>query len=298
MSLEDQLYRFIFDEFPIRGEFIRLEESFQTIIGQHDYPEVLRRLLGEALAVAGLLGAIIKFDGRLTVQYRGNGKLKLLLAQCNNQYQLRGLIKWDGELSYEEIMEEFNHGVLVIMIDMGMAKGRYQGVVSWRGNSLAESIEGYFKDSEQLNTKLWLHVNETTVSGLLLQAIPEPDKIEVPFDPATSAKWDRVISLTNNMTEMDLSVLSFEGLLKTLYPHDDIRLFPAMDVAFGCACSRKRGAEALLILGKEEAEAELADKNSIAVTCDFCNNEYIFDRVDVSNIFEEDERRPPDSSLH
>src|SRR5207244_419684 len=112
----------------------------------------------------------------LTVQFRGKGKLKLLLAQCDSEFQIRGLAKWEGELTYNDLMDSFNHGVLVIMLDSGPHKSRYQGIVSWRGNSLVESIEGYFRDSEQLSTKIWLTVNKRTAAGFLLQVIPGTEK--------------------------------------------------------------------------------------------------------------------------
>src|SRR5438105_3477632 len=114
----DVLHRFIFEQSPVRGEYVNLLETYQTITQQHPYPAPIRRLLGEALCVAALLSAIIKFEGRLTLQFRGQGKLKLLLAQSNDQSQLRGLVKWDGEdFSYEELMDSFENGVLAIMLD-------------------------------------------------------------------------------------------------------------------------------------------------------------------------------------
>src|SRR5580692_2373011 len=117
MKDNDSLQRFIFEQMPVRGEYIKLAHSYRTIINQHPYPPPIRKLLGEALCVAGLLSAIIKFDGRLTVQFRGKGKLKLLLAQCDNKFHMRGLVKWEGDLPYEDLMESFNDGVLVIMLD-------------------------------------------------------------------------------------------------------------------------------------------------------------------------------------
>src|SRR5580692_9179349 len=107
MSDQDYLQRFIFENAPVRGELIRLNKSFQTIMDQHAYPKAIRQLLGEALCIAGLLSAIIKFNGRLTVQFRGRGPLKMLLAQCDNHFHMRGLAKWDGELSYAELVNSF-----------------------------------------------------------------------------------------------------------------------------------------------------------------------------------------------
>ena len=299
MLTNDTLQRFIFENAPVRGEFIRLQESFQTIVNQHNYPQALRQLLGEALCVAGLLSAIIKFEGRLTVQFRGKGNLKLLLAQCTNQFHLRGLVKWEGDMSYDDLMEAFNNGVLVIMLDGGPKKSHYQGVVRWCGNSLVESIEGYFRDSEQLATKIWLSVSDTTAVGYLLQVVPAPqmDVIGIEREIITP-HWERMIKLTAKLYPIDLLRIDYHSILKMLYPEEEIRLFPSVPVKFGCTCSRKRGADAILILGREEAEAEIKDKQSIVVTCDFCNKEYIYDRIDVAKIFEGNNLPPTDTHLH
>lgn len=292
MNNNDHLQRFIFDQAPIRGEIIHLEDSFKAIIEQHDYPKPIRKLLGEALCVAGLLSAIIKFNGRLTVQFRGKGRLKLLLAQCDNQFNMRGLAKWDGNLSYDDLMESFKDGVLVIMLDSGL-KSQYQGIVSWRGNSLVESIEGYFKDSEQLATKIWLSVNETEAAGFLLQVIPNDEK---PNDEPSEETWKRIIQLTERNFPADILEVDHESLLNKLYPQDDIRLFPSVFINFKCTCNRKRGEDAIMLLGKQEAEEELNNKQTIIVTCDFCNEEYVYDRSDVANIFKHEDRPP--ETLH
>src|SRR5580692_166063 len=141
MSTNDQdiIQRFIFDKQPVRGEVIHLQHSFQTIVKQHAYPPAVCKLLGEALCIAALLSSTLKFEGRLMVQFRGEGKLKLLLAQCDHQFHIRGLAKWEGDASYDDLMRSFTEGILVIMLDTGIHKSRYQGIVNWQGYSLAES---------------------------------------------------------------------------------------------------------------------------------------------------------------
>ncbi len=298
MVKQDLLQRFIFDKAPVRGEFIRLEASYQTIVKQHVYPKPIRQLLGEALSVAGLLSAIIKFNGRLTVQFRGKGKLKMLLAQCDNQFNLRGLVKWDDALStYEDLMESFNEGILGIMLDAGL-KNRYQGVVAWSGNSLTESIEGYFRHSEQLATKLWLNVNDKVASGLLLQVVPAEKKA---IEDEQNAALTYLGQMTELALERDPNLLinaSGEDLLRKLYPDEELRLFPSIPVAFKCTCSRKRSEDAIRLLGPDEAEEELKNKNSLVVTCDFCNEEYVFDRNDVEKIFSSQDEPPSTTHLH
>lgn len=299
MANKDFLQRFIFDKAPIRGEYIFLHESYQTILNQHSYPQPIRQLLGEALCVAGLLSAIIKFNGRLTVQFRGKGKLKLLLAQCNNHFELRGLAKWHGKLSYEDLMNAFHQGVLMIMLDSGVNTNPYQGIVSWCGNSLVESIEGYFKESEQLNTKIWLSVNEHSATGLLLQIIPTADKeANIMGKEVIDSKWDQMVTQTGKIDPKDMLSADYETLLQKLYPSEEIRIFPSVPMSFNCSCSRKRGEDAILLLGWDEAEEELKDKQAIVVTCDFCNKEYIFDRPDVVKIFQNKDNPSTTTQLH
>jgi molecular chaperone Hsp33 len=247
--------------------------------------------------VAGLLSAIIKFQGRLTVQFRGNGKLKLLLAQCDNNFQVRGLAKWEDDLTYSDLMNSFNQGVLVIMIDSNQNKNRYQGIVAWRGNSLVESIEGYFKESEQLATKIWLSVNEKKAAGFLLQVIPGSTPTEDSEKEIAKKQFEHIIKSTSRLDNNKLLLnIDYQTLLNQLYPEEAIRLFPSVEVVFQCSCSRKRGDAAILILGQKEAEEELKTHNVIVVTCDFCNKQYTYDRVDIAKIFAK--KYKPSSNLH
>lgn len=289
----DSINRFIFENKPIRGELIQLQTSFQAIIEQHPYPQHIRKLLGESLCIAGLLCAIIKFKGRISVQFRGEGKLKFLLAQCDNHFNLRGLAKFEEDLSEKEMMESLNQGVIVIMLDPVSHQNRYQGIVSWQGNSMAESIEKYFQSSEQLKTKIWLAVDEKSAAGLLLQTIPAEDELTQEQDP--KIYWQ---PFQNKYLDHG-RLLNQEPapMLQNFFPDDEIRLFPSVAVQFKCTCSRKKGEEAILFLGKEEALAELAENHALMVTCDFCQQSYHFDAVDVAKIFSDD-NDAPGKTLH
>ncbi len=294
----DILQRFIFENEPVRGEYVKLDDSLQTILQQHDYPPAIRQLLGESLCTAALLSAIIKFTGRLTVQFRGKGKLKLLLVQCNDQYQLRGLAKYDDNISYEEMIDSFRDGVLMIMLDSGVKGQRYQGVVEWKGSSLAETIENYFRDSEQLATKIWLRTNDEHAAGFLLQVIPMAEQGVGIQNEIIMPSWQRILRLTEAADMDKLIEAKYPELLTQMYPDETLRIFDGSPVVFHCGCTRKRGEDAISLLGREEAEEEIRDKQTIVVTCDFCNKEYIFDRVDVEAIFKNHGQPPTDISLH
>jgi len=292
MSDHDSLQRFLFENAPVRGELVHLNESYQTIVQQHAYPPLIRQLLGEALLVACLLTAIIKFKGRLTVQFKGTGKLKLLLAQCDDEFHLRGLVQHEGDLTPEELVGTQKQGVLTIMIDSDLSTQRYQGIVAWEGHSLTQAIENYFKQSEQLQTRLWLEVNETSAAGLLLQVLPK-EKPEL-----YTNDWERLICLTETLTSEELFQLDHASLLYKLYSQENVRLFGQNPVVFCCTCSIKRSENAVLLLGQTEAEQELEDKQTIVVTCEFCNKNYVFDRIDIAALFKNNNQPPASTQVH
>jgi molecular chaperone Hsp33 len=293
MSDKDILQRFIFDGAPVRGEIVHLNDSFKSIMKQHNYPPMIQKILGEALVAASLLSAIIKFKGRLTVQFRGNGKLKLLLAQCNQQFQLRGLAQFDSDLKEDELWEALNQGVLGIMMDPDIPGGkRYQGIVAWKGQSFIETLEGYFYQSEQLPTRLWFSVNEECAAGMLLQVMPK-DKPEL-----YQNDWERLVMLTDTVKPEELLHIENQVLLHRLYSEDDVRVFEKIPVMFSCNCSVERSEHAIAILGQKEAEQELKLKENIVVTCEFCNKAYSFDRVDIARIFAKGDKPPSSTQIH
>lgn len=287
MNNKDTLQRFLFENAAVRGELVHLHESVQTIVQQHDYPEVLKKLLSEALIIACLLTGTIKFKGRLTIQFQGKGKIKLLLVQANNDLQLRGLVQWNGEITEEDMIQELKNGTIAITMDPdNNVAGRYQGIIAFEGNSLTQSIEAYFKYSEQLPTRLWVAVSSHDAAGLLLQVLPDE------YQEKHREDWQRLIYLTETIKPEELLTLENQSLLYRLFSEEDIRVFNALPVSFRCQCSVQRSENAILLLGREEAEQELNEKQKIVVTCEFCNKEYIFDRDDVEVIFKNNEKPP------
>lgn len=287
MNNNDILQHFLFETISVRGEIVRLEESFKTIMQQHQYPPLIQQILGEMLVAASLLSASIKFKGRITVQFQGKNQLRLLLAQCNHQLELRGLAQWHGELTPDQLLANLKQGTLAITMDPEKEGGqRYQGIVAWQGNSLAESLEGYFNHSEQIPTRLWLAVNKERAAGFLIQMMPREsgksgNAEQVQLD------WEHIQHLSATLTPEELLNLDNVTLLHRLFVEEDVRLFSPKSVMFRCTCSVERSENALRLLSEEEIEQELQNKQQVVVTCEFCNKEYPFDRVDVARIFKQ-----------
>jgi len=279
---KDTLHRFIIERTNVRGEWVHLDATWQALLERGDYPEPVRLVLGEALAAVALLSATIKFDGSLIMQVTGNGPISMLVVQADGHRALRGLAHWEGEVPMAGLAAQFGNGRMVITIDPGTGRERYQGVVELVGDTLADALRDYFVRSEQLPTQLWLTANEQRASGVLLQALPG----EAP-DPDA---WNRAVALADTLTDQELLELPAEVLIHRLYHDEDVRLFEREPVSFRCSCSSDRVKDMIRNLGVEEARDIIAEEGAIHVTCEFCNAQYHYDAIDVDMLFAE---QPP-----
>jgi molecular chaperone Hsp33 len=289
----DCMHRFVFEQFPIRGHLVHLDAAWRALIEHRDYPEGIRDLLGEAVAASLLLAATIKFDGVLSLQLQGDGFVHLLLAQCTSGLGVRGLARYreDGERVAESAAEPrvadlIGAGNLTVTLETDEGAQRYQGIVPITGERLAESLQGYFENSEQLPTRLWLYADARGASGMLLQRLPGGGggRSQV-GDAEVDDAWRRVQLIGDTLTREELRTLSDLEILRRLFNEDDLRLFEPSPVYFRCRCSRERVAGMLQGLGESETRAVLAERGEVEVRCDFCNRAYLFDAVDVERLF-------------
>lgn len=289
MSGQDTLRRFLFEDFPVRGEIVRLDDAWRAVLDRHDYPPAVRDLLGEALAATVLLASTLKFDGMLTLQVQGEGDLHLLVAQCGSDLSVRGLAKWKGEDPRGSFAELTGGARLAITIENRRSRERYQGIVAADTETLAGCLENYFANSEQLPTRLWLAADDRRAGGMLLQQLPG-DPARADADPDA---WRRTGMLAATVTRGELLGLDLKGLLGRLFHEEDLRLADGDPVVFSCSCTRGRVESALKLLGRGELEDLLADEGVIQVRCEFCNQGYDLDPVDVERILAGDGGPPP-----
>jgi len=278
----DCLQRFIFDNAPVRGEWVSLQESWQDVLNRRQYPTAIRRVLGEMMGAAALLTATVKISGRLVLQIRSEGPVSLMMVECTSDNTLRAFAQWDGDVADElDLADLTGDGTMAITIEVEGAKQPYQGVVSLQGNSITETLEVYFAQSEQLATKIWLYANDHNVAGLFLQQLPS----EEAHKEQAEEDWSRISQLAATVTDEELLTLEIETLLHRLFHEEQVRLYEPTSLSFACTCSRSRVAETIGMLGQEEAEEIIDSEGSIEVACEFCNEHYHFDRVDVTELF-------------
>lgn len=279
MPSRDLLQRFLFERTAVRGEITQLDATLKAVLERHDYPPAVRRLLGEMMAATALLSATLKFSGALIMQIQGSGSVSLLVVECTSDLAMRAVAKWRGETAENATLAELvGAGHFIITLDPGAGKKTYQGIVALEGGTVAEVLEHYMRSSEQLETRLFLAANEERAAGLLLQKMPEghDDDLEA---------WNRAVFPACTLTDKELLGLPAQSIIQRLYHAEDVRLFAPVPVCFRCSCSHRRVASMLHMLGRDEVLSIVEEHGDIKVHCEFCNRLYVFDAVDVEQLF-------------
>ncbi|AWH88576.1 Hsp33 family molecular chaperone HslO [Limnobaculum parvum] len=277
MQNADLLHRYLFEKHDVRGELISLSDTYCQILENHDYPVAVQRLLGEMLVATSLLTATLKFDGDITVQLQGDGPVKLAVINGNNLQEMRGVARLQGEVSDNFTLKQMiGNGYLVITI-IPKEGERYQGVVGLEGETVAECIEAYFLQSEQLPTRLFIRTGayqgKAAAAGMLLQVLPA--------HKGNDNEFEHLATLTGTVKAEELFSLNVEEVLHRLYHEEDVTLFDGQNVSFRCTCSRERSAQALMAVAQDEIDSLIAEEGHIDIHCDYCGNHYLFEKMDI-----------------
>jgi molecular chaperone Hsp33 len=257
----------------------------------HDFPPVVTRLLGEMVAAGALLATNIKFNGALVMQVHGDGPVKLLVVECLSDLAIRATAKIadaaiDETASMRELINLHGRGRFAITLDPRDAlpgQQPYQGIVPLDGETMADVLQAYMRQSEQLDTRLWLAADERVSAGLLLQSLPADGgrAAAVTDDDA----WSRAVTLAHTVTSDELLRLAADDLLRRLFWQESLEHYPAMQPHFACTCSRERIGRMLVSLGRDEVDSIIDEQGTVTVTCDFCSRQYTFDAVDAAQLF-------------
>ena len=292
--MSDQLERFIFSQHDIRGQMVTLTEAYRAVLENNQLPPPVAQLLGEFLAAACLLSTTLKFEGLLVLQARGEGDVPLILAECTHHSDLRGIARVaegaqiDDAATLQQLIG--NRGALAITIEPRDGE-RYQGIVPLEKDTLAECLEDYFTQSEQLETRFWIESSPETVGGIMLQVLPGNN--------AASAEenrdaWETAQHLAATVTPQELHELPHDELLHRLFHQLKPAALGTANIRFKCSCSRERSARALISLGPEDVYQLLEEQGGeITADCQFCNAQYRFDREQIENLF-----NAPPHTLH
>jgi len=301
-SGDDSVVPFTLDKLDTRGRSVRLGDALDTILTRHDYPAPVARLLGEAVALAALIGSSLKFEGRFILQTQTDGPVNLLVVDFDAPDGLRGYARFDHDALVKAVeagrtspADLLGKGHLAMTIDQGAHTERYQGIVALDGHSLEEVAHDYFMQSEQIPTQVRLAVAEFTrkgdhrphwrAGGVLIQHLPEHGlgvRPDLPGDgeevEETGDGWTEARALLSTLDDLELvdPELSPERMLFRLYHETGVRVFQPLPMVERCTCSAERIEDMLATSFSAEDRAEMAVDGEIEVVCEFCSTAYHF----------------------
>jgi molecular chaperone Hsp33 len=312
---DDHVVPFQVEGMDVRGRAVQLGPLLNAILGRHDYPAPVARLLAEAIVLTALIGTSLKFDGRFTVQTKGDGPVDLLVADFSSPESMRAYARFDQEALDAAIAEDrisppelLGEGYLAFTIDQGRGMQPYQGIVPLDGSSLEEIAGVYFRQSEQIPTKVRLGVAELIdrdedgkprhnwrAGGILAQFLPPaPERMRQPDlhggdgdegdeERPEDDTWAeaRMMVETVDTDELTDPHVAIERLLFRLFHERGVRIYEPQEVLDRCSCSRDKIKGVLDGFTAEEIQASEED-GQIAVTCEFCSTTYRYDPAEFS----------------
>lgn len=320
------LHKFMFDGMAVRGALVRISDEWRKLLHQRSadaaHAPSVRRVLGEMTAASALLQANIKFDGTLIMQLFGDGPLKLAVVEMHSDLRFRSTAKVNGSLPSSGMFEAMAnlHGQGRCSITLEPRRGAglkqsYQGIVPLNRadggslQSIAQMIELYMEQSEQLQSKLILAADETVATGLLIQRLPahggrqvtDPSlqHMDVLDSDAQDENFNRLSLLAASLTPEELLHLEPAEVLRRLYWDEPCRIVETLaggtGPRFHCTCSAERVRAMLRSIGQVEVEDILREQGRVEIGCEFCGKQYVFDAVDAGELFVEQENHPPGS---
>ena len=310
---DNLLQPFQIESMAAQGRLVRLGDAVDKVLAAHDYPADVARVLGEALAIAGVIAGTLKFDGVLTFQIKGDGAVNILVVDVTSDGALRGYAQYKEDLLAEmsdgagaikgpqqDVPRLFGSGYLALTVDQGPDTQRYQGIVPLEGATLTDCAHTYFRQSVQLEAVLKVAVERIANSNggshwragaLILQKLEQRgvqqqsgDDKDLDADDA----WRRAVALLGSCTSEELldPQLHPNDLLYRLFNEDGVRVFDPTPLVMRCRCSRDRVENVLHSFPRSEIE-DMKVGDDVVVTCEFCNSKYIFDPAAIDTLYAE-----------
>ena len=306
---DDAVLPFAVEALDLRGRVVRLGPALDAILSRHGYPDPVARAIGEAAALTVLLGSLLKFEGRFQLQTKSDGPIEMLVVDFDAPDRIRAYARFDEERlaatgPAPRAAELLGSGILAMTIDQGSERSRYQGVVTLEGQGLAEAAHQYFRQSEQIPTRVRLAVAEEfrggrrayRAGGLLAQFLPTspermrqadlpPGDIPEGHPAAASGKpveddaWVEGRALVETVEDHELvdPAVSSERLLYRLFHERGVRVFERRPVREACRCSHERIMAMMRRFSPQDRRDMVGDDGRIGITCEFCSRAYDLD---------------------
>ncbi|MBN2647466.1 MAG: Hsp33 family molecular chaperone HslO [Thiotrichales bacterium] len=276
---QDKIQRFLFKEHNVRGQIVQLDHAWQQMIAERHYPPVLSRLLGELTAVSVILANGLKHQGKITLQIQGKGPVNLLVVEVTHDLKLRGLAKTIQPIQNQQSLDELlGDGQILVTLENSQTGHHFQSYVPREAETVAACFEGYFQQSEQLPSRLWLSADESHLAGFMLQKMPDTDEKD-------ADAWERIEHLANTLSNDELLTLESATLLHRLFHQETVELFRGRDVLYECPENKARIDLMLQQMGEEEVRKILQEEGELVIHNEICNYHLRYSEAEVDALF-------------
>ena len=275
----------------------------QEAVSIHDTTPVASAALGRVLTAAGLMGIMLKSDeDKLTVNFKGNGQARQILATAHGDGTVKGYIanpyvdlplKENGKLDVGGALGE---GELTVIKDLGLREP-YMGTIALVSGEIADDLTAYFYISEQQNSSVALGVKvERDLSigaagGMIIQMLPGAEEAAVDaleemigkMEPLTTS-ISRVMEETPGLSQSGIVRRLMEEIFADMPEKYRLQALEERKIRWECDCSRERMARALATIGKEDMREIIEEDGKAELQCHFCLKKYDFSRQELTEI--------------
>ncbi len=301
-TARDVCLPFLINDGAFRGRLIRLSDTATEILNRHNDPEPVGVLLAQSLVAAAALAGGLKYDGVFTFQIQGTGAVRTLVADITSEGHVRGCVKYDAAALEEETARPRatgaplrlvgSDGHLAFTVDQGPDTERYQGIVDLAGESIADAVHHYFRQSEQLESALKIAVVPPAkagegwfAAGLIVQRMPEEGGVRHHDPDEVEDAWRAAVILLGSLTDEELvdPGLSPLKLLARVYGTVGARVMTARPLVARCRCSPERSERIIASFPVHELKS-LAVDGEVRMTCEFCHESYVFPESELDSL--------------
>lgn len=258
------------------GMAAEVTDALKEAIALRGYDSSTASALGKMLLCAAMVGSALKDNNILSISLHSQKGDTRLIATANAKIDIKATANVDPEIGL------VGPAILTVVRDLNL-KTPYSGTVLTDFSTLDHGLELYFAQSEQILTRVKLHVSFgpngelVRAFGYLLQALPfakEDTKAKV-FD-----SFDRMLF----PEALEFRGYTPEQMLESMFSGLGENVVEKKPITWHCGCSKEKGAEILKSLGKEELESILAEGKTVHISCGFCGKKYYYTIDEIESL--------------
>ncbi len=288
--MKDQLVKAFVLDGRVRIYIDRTTDMVQEARDRFDLHPTACAALGRVLSIASIMGSMLKSDQEM-LTISSHGPIGSIIVDAYANGNVRGFVsnphvedvyKGPGKLDVGAVVGK--DGTMTVTKDLHMAEN-WTGTIELQSGEIGEDFAYYFTMSEQtpsavsVGVKIGTDGNVESAGAMLLQMMPDATDEDIRICAHVLSGLKPMSTL---MQEYDDS--SLDQLVKDMF--DDARILETRDIQFHCGCDREKTEKVLMTLPKKDIEELMGQDEGINITCNFCNNEYHFDKDDLQKILD------------